>query len=90
MKLLIIAACAVPSLDGPQHLDSNTFAELQEDSARAVVAAGKGLHVDSKDDKTRGKTFTAPPERVSAVLSALKAAEKAEKAAAKSEATVAA
>ena len=80
MKLLIIAACAVPSLDGPQHLDSNTFAELEEDSARAVVAAGKGLHVDSKDDKTRSKSFTAPKERVDAVVAALKAADKQAKA----------
>ncbi len=83
MKILIIAACAVPSLDGPQHLDANTFAELEEDSARAVVTAGKGLHVDAKDDKTRGKAFTAPKERVDAVVAALKAAEKAERAAAK-------
>ena len=83
MKLLIIAACAVPSLDGPQHLDGNTFAELEEDSARAVVNAGKGLYVDAKDDKTRAKVFTAPKERVDAVVAALKAQEKADKAAAK-------
>ena len=82
MKILITAACAVPSLDGPQHLDANTFAELEEDSARAVVTAGKGLHIDAKD-KTRHKAFTAPKERVDAVVAAIKAAEKAEKAAAK-------
>lgn len=77
MKILIIVACAVPSMDGPQHLEANSFAELEEDSARGVVQAGRGLYVDSKDDKTRGKSFTASKERVEAVVAALKAAEKA-------------
>lgn len=80
MKILIIAATFAPSLDGPTFLDANSFVDLEEDSARGVVAAGKGLHVDSKDDKTRSKSFTAPKERVDAVVAALKAADKQAKA----------
>ena len=80
MKILITAATFAPSLDGPTFLDGNTFADLEEDSARSVVAAGKGLHVDAKDDKTRSKTFTAGKERVDAVLAAIKAAAKTAKA----------
>jgi hypothetical protein len=77
MKLLILAACFVPSMDGPQFLDANTFAEMDEDTGRATVQAGKALYVDPKDDKTRTKTFTAPSERVQAVSQALKDAAKA-------------
>lgn len=80
MKILIIAATFAPSLDGPTFLEGNSFADLEEDSARGVVAAGKGLHVDAKDDKTRGKVFTASKERVDAVVAAIKAAEKQAKA----------
>ena len=73
MKILITVATFAPSLDGPTLLDANTFADLEEDSARAIVAAGKGLHVDGKDDKTRGKAFTASAERINATVAALRA-----------------
>lgn len=81
MKILITAATFAPSLEGPTFLDANTFADLEEDSARAIVAAGKGLHVDPKDDKTRVRALTAPAARVEVVVAAHKAAEKAAKAA---------
>ena len=56
MKLLITAPTFAPSLDGPTFLGGNSFADLEEDNARAVVAAGKGLYIDGKDDKTKLRT----------------------------------
>lgn len=89
MKVLITNATFVPSLDGPQFLDVNTFADMDEESARGVVQAGKGLHCDKKDDKTRGKIFTASQEQIDAAVAASKAAEAAAKPAGKSAAKAA-
>lgn len=82
MKLLITAPTFAPSLDGPTFLGGNSFADLEEDNARAVVAAGKGLYIDGKDDKTRGKVFTASQDRIDAVQAAIKAVAKPAKQAA--------
>lgn len=70
MKVLITSATFVPSLDGPTFLDGNSFADMDEDSARGVVQAGKGLFVDKKDDKTRSKSFTASQEQIDAAVAA--------------------
>jgi hypothetical protein len=83
MKVLIIQDTFAPSLDGPSHLPANTLADLEADSAHAVVRATKGLYVDQKDDPTRGKQFTASDARLSAAREAAAAAKAAAKSAAK-------
>lgn len=79
MKLLITQACATPSMDGPVHLDANTLVDVETDNARAIVAAGKGLYIDPKDDLSRTKVSTASEARVEAVRAALASARKAGK-----------
>lgn len=76
MKLLITSDCAVPSMDGPQHLPANSFVELETASAHAVVAAGRALYIDPKDDPGRTKPNTASEARVAAVRAALDRADK--------------
>jgi hypothetical protein len=80
MKLLITAACAVPSMDGPQHLEPNILVDVDTDMARALVHAGRGLYIDPKDDPSRAKVHVAPESRVEAIRQAGKAAAKAQKA----------
>ncbi len=80
MKLLIISACAVPSIDGPTHLEPNILVDVETDTARALVHAGRGLYIDPKDDPSRAKVHVAPESRVEAVRQAAKAAAKATKA----------
>lgn len=82
MKILITVDCAAPSMDGPQHLPANTFVDLEVTSAHAVVAAGRGLYVESKDDPSRLKQFTASESRIKAVAGALDSAAKDARAAA--------
>lgn len=79
MKILITNACAAPSMDGPVHLDANTLVDIEPDNARAIVAAGKGLYIDPKDDPSRTKVSTANEARVEAVRAALAAAAKSKK-----------
>jgi hypothetical protein len=79
MKLLITTDTFAPSLDGAAHLPANTFAEVETDTGHALVAAGKALYVDPKDDRSRIKVATAAQARIDAVVAALKAAEKAAK-----------
>lgn len=81
MKLLITAPCAAPTIDGPAHYDANTVAEFETDTAHAIVAAGKALYVDAKDDRSRTKVATATEARIEAVRAAQKAARAAAKAA---------
>lgn len=81
MKVLITAPTFVPSLDGPQYLDANTFADMDDDSARGVVQAGKGLYCDKKDDKTRAKQFTASQDQIDAAIAAAAVDKKPTKAA---------
>lgn len=87
MKVLIIAATFVPSMDGPQFLDVNTFADMDEESARGVTQANKGLFCDKKDDKTRGKIYTASQEQIDAAVAAADAAKKSAKEATKASKT---
>ncbi|MEY5100689.1 MAG: hypothetical protein RJA36_3408 [Pseudomonadota bacterium] len=82
MKLLITHACAAPTMDGPAHYDANTVAEFETDVAHAIVAAGKALYIEPKDDRSRTKVATASEARIEAVRSAMKAASKAAKKAA--------
>lgn len=81
MKLLITSPTVAPSLDGAQHLGLNTLVDLDAASAHGIVAAGRGLYLDAKDDPTtRGNApgrNTASEAQVSAVRDALKAAGKA-------------
>ena len=85
MKILITAPTVAPSLDGTQHLPRNTLADLEQSAAHAIVAAGRGLYIEPKDDPTtRGNApgrNTASETQVQAVREALKAAAKAAKAA---------
>lgn len=81
MKILITQDTFAPSLDGPQFLAANTFADVDKDGAAAIVQAGKALYVEPKDDPTRAKQYTAPESRVKALADAMKAADKAAKAA---------
>ena len=74
MKILITQDCAAPSMDGPVHLDANTLVDIEPDSARGIVAAGKGLYIDPKDDPSRVKVAPASESRVEAVRAALAAA----------------
>jgi hypothetical protein len=80
MKILITAPTFVPSIDGPAFLDTNTIADMETDSARAVVAAGKGLYVDRKDDNTKLGQHTAPESLLKLLADAAAAATKAAKA----------
>lgn len=79
MKILITTDTFAPSMDGPQFLPANSFADVDKDGAGAIVQAGKALYVDPKDDPTRHKQWTAPETRVKALVEALKSAEKAAK-----------
>ena len=78
MKLLITQDTFAPSIDGAAFLAANTFVDLETDSARAIVTAGKGLYVDAKDDNSKIKQNTASDARVKAVIEALEAAKAAE------------
>ena len=80
MKILITQDCAAPSLDGSVHLPANSLVEVEADTARALVHAGRALYVDPKDDPSRIKQNTAPESRVEAVRSAIKAQAKTVKA----------
>ena len=80
MKILITQACAAPTMDGAVHLDANTLVDIEPDNGHAIVAAGKGLYIAPKDDRSRTKTSTASEARVEAVRAALAAAAKAKKA----------
>lgn len=80
MKILITQDCACPSMDGPVHLDANSLVDVETDNARAIVAAGKALYIDPKDDPSRAKVSTASESRVEAVRAALAAARKGKKA----------
>ena len=82
MKILITADTFAPSMDGPVFLASNSFADVDKDTAAAIVQASKALYVEPKDDPTRAKQWTAPESRVKALIDALKAADKAAKTAA--------
>ena len=73
MKILITQDCAAPAMEGTQHLVVNVVVELEPDTVRAIVHAGKGLYVDPKDDPSRIKSATAPEARVAAVRAAMKA-----------------
>lgn len=79
MKILITQACAAPAMEGSDHHDANTIADLAPDIARAIVQAGKGLYVDPKDDPSKIKGATAPEARIEAVRAAHKAAARAAK-----------
>lgn len=78
MKILMTSDCAVPSLDGPQHVPASTVQEFDADTVRALVHAGRGLYIDPKDDPSKAKVSTAPEARVEAVRKAIKAQLKAE------------
>lgn len=87
MKLLITQACAAPTMDGTVHLDANTLVDIEPDNGHAIVAAGKGLYIDPKDDRSRTKTSTASEARVELVRNALAAGRKAAKPAGEGNAT---
>lgn len=79
MKTLIIQDCFAPGIDGAVHLQANAVVDLDVDTVRALVHAGRALYVDPKDDPSRVKQNTASEARVEAVRSAMKAAAKAPK-----------
>jgi hypothetical protein len=79
MKILITSDTFAPSLDGPVFLSSNSFADVDKDTAAAIVHAGKALYVEPKDDPSRAKQWTASESRVKGLIDALKAADKAAK-----------
>ena len=78
MKLLMIQKCAVPTVDGPAHIAANTLVDIDTDSARALVQAGRALYIDPKDDPSRAKVSVAPEARVEAVRKAAKGAARSE------------
>ena len=80
MKALITQDCFAPAIDGSAHLQANTVVDLEVDTVRALVHAGRALYVDPKDDPSRIKQNTAPESRVEAVRAAVKAQTKAAKA----------
>ena len=84
MKILITQNTFAPSMDGATFLPAGSFAELEADSAKGIVVAGKGLYVDGKDDPTRrgnaAGQYTATEQQVSAVRDALAALKKPAKA----------
>lgn len=77
MKILITIDTFAPSLDGAVFLAANGFADVDRDTATAIVQAGKALYVDPKDDPTRTKQFTAAESRIKGLVDALRAADKA-------------
>ena len=78
MKILITTDTFAPSMDGAVFLAANSFADVDRDTAVAIVQnAGKALYVEPKDDPTRTKQWTAPEARIKSLVDALKAADKA-------------
>ena len=81
MKILVTQDTFAPSMDGPVFLAANTLAELETDSARGAVVAGRALYIDAKDDPTTRGTqagrWTAPEPLVDAARQALKKKPKA-------------
>lgn len=76
MKALITQDCFAPAVDGSAHLQANDVVELDADTVRALVHAGRALYVDPKDDPSRAKARTAPESRIEAIRAAFKAASK--------------
>lgn len=79
MKTLITQDCFAPGIDGAVNLQANSVVELDVDTVRALVHAGRALYVDPKDDPSRVKQNTASESRVEAVRAAMKPAAKAAK-----------
>lgn len=82
MKILIILATFVPSLDGPAFLDVNEVVDVEPDTAKNVVIAGKALFVDKKDDFTAHKQKTATDAQLDVAKKAQAEAKRLAKAAA--------
>lgn len=82
MKILCTAPTFVPSLDGPTYIDINEVIDVEPDTAKAVVVAGKGLYVDKKDDPTKGN-HTATDRQLAAAKDARAEAKRAAAEAAK-------
>lgn len=80
MKTLITQDCFAPGIDGAVHLQANSVVELEVDTVRSLVHAGRALYVDPKDDPSRVKQNTAAESRVEAVRVAMKPAAKGVKA----------
>ena len=73
MKVLITEATLVPTGEtAPRHVEANEEADVHEDVARKLVASGRALYVNDKDDPTRTKHQTASAERRAAAASARK------------------
>lgn len=58
VKIIIAEACAVPTEDGPQHLDVNETVDVDKDTARELAKLGRALYLDKFDDPSKG-TYTA-------------------------------
>lgn len=80
MKILCTAPTFVPSLDGPTYVAVNELIEVDADTGKGVVVAGKGLYIDKKDDPTKEKSFTASDAQLEAAKKAQAEAKRAAKA----------
>jgi hypothetical protein len=83
MKILITEPTFAPGMDGPVFLAPNSFAEAESDTVRSLVAAGKALYIDGKDDPSRRGNTAGRHTATDEQLAAAQAAQKAEAAAAK-------
>lgn len=80
MKVLIIEPCFIPSGEvTPTACAQGDVVDVKEDLARQLVANGRALYVEKKDDPSRGNLLTASPELVSAASEAIAGRKKAAK-----------
>lgn len=64
IKLLISAACLIPTSDGPQHLDIGDSVEVDDkDQALSLCRLGRAYFADKTSDPTKG-LLTAAKEDV--------------------------
>lgn len=79
MKILIIETTIVNFGDdrGGQVIEAPNWAEVNKDTAKAVVLAGRALYTNKADDPEKGAPNTASPEMLKAATDAIAERDKA-------------
>lgn len=73
-RVLIIESCVINHGDdrGGVHAEQYVQPTVTKDTAAALVASGRALYVDEKDDPSKGKINTASTEMLKAAGAAAK------------------
>lgn len=73
-KVLIIESCLINYGDdrGGVHAEQYEQPNPTKDTAAALIASGRALYVDEKDDPSKGKINTASAEMLKAAAAAVK------------------